>query len=266
MARNRIRFFLCIGMILERLDKISSEEVVANDDNQLEPNELIRSLNWTIDSVKGNNDHSSHSIFWYKEIASCFLVVIEPYVIIKPHGVAIFLYNTFKDYPQLLEYFSGKMHGQVLTLDENINYIERGCPYERVIRILYTDYSNVFVLMRYDIWSGTHIMILKSSTTSMTYEERTDLVKSKVRGFNLGDLLKVVSRPFCNITNTLWEDFKNIQNLKCKKYIQYKMAERLYTLLLGLFVLSGALWIALNWMCWMRKQSTRVIIAPEYHQ
>lgn len=175
MTTYRIRLLLNIFLILETFETISPTEIAINDYERLEPKKFEQKLNWAIDMVNRNEDHSSNSIFSYKQLISCFYIQIHPNnelttrpgLTIKLHmgnvGAAV---------------FSGRVYGKMLKIDNRL-LIDRACPDEREIHFLYTDYSNVVVLLGLDSWSGPHIMTLKSSSTNMTYADTINQIKGE---------------------------------------------------------------------------------------
>lgn len=218
MILNQISLLLYTLFILETLQRTNSQKI--NDDyERLEPEKFQARLNWTIDSLNINTDHSSYSFFWYKQNAACFVIKIDP-----TGSSSLIITILMVHFAQA---FTGTVHGKILKLLENY-YANPGCPDEKEIHFLYTDYTNVVVLLGYDEWAGPHIMILKSQSTNLTYEERMKLVESKVKGlFDFKSLKKVEGWPSCNMTLKDMDDFKRVQYRKCKKIFQLMKSERL---------------------------------------
>lgn len=261
MPRNQIMCLFIKILIFKTILKVSSKGIdnnLINDYYRLEFKKFQGRSNWNIDAINKNTDYSSYSLFWHKQNASCYLFQIESTsenLIIEVLTRDLIIITSLA--------FSARAHGNILnvvTTHDN----ERGCPDQQEIQFLYTDYLNVIVLLGHDSWSGPHIIILKSTSTTLTYKALKDLVNSKVNpSLDYGDLIKVESLAWCNMTRKTEEEFMNSHYFKCRKYIQFKKSEQIRRILLSILTITGVVWITLSVLYWIRKRRARAVVAPE---
>lgn len=239
---------------------IVTQEVPTNDYTQIKSLEFDRNRVWFVESINTNDNHCFHSIFLYKHIAFCLLfeIVFQN----KLNRTVLYMYFHSSRRNMLMAY---EGPGKFLTdISPIIQY--KGCPREKRLELVYTDYLNVVVLKGGDSRSGPHIMVLRSNTTSMTYKERMLLIKTKVEYLFDFKSLQLVQPYDCSLKENLIEEFKTTNLRKCKDFNERKERERVSDMirkppLLALAV-CGLFWIIVIGVSWFIKKRNRASVAP----
>lgn len=266
----RLSTFFSILIIYERIWNVTT---AANDDySQLEPEKFDKDRMWFVDAMNTNDNYQFYNVFYYKNLSYCLLIEIYRAQLENPpakKGLFVNLsYNSLKHW--LMRYY-GPVHSKFLYLkgEDFINEDFIGCPHEKRLEFVYTDYQNVVVLLGGDSGTGPHVMVLRSNTTNMTYKQRMTLIKLKLKPLLDLKNLKKVGIDDCIAEGDV-KEFKEDKLLKCKKFIAIMEEEMKRSIitdmirksLLVAIALSGFLCIILNGAWWFIQRKNRFQVAP----
>lgn len=227
--------------------------------NHLNPLKFHKNESWIVDSTNINDNYAFHSIFWYKPLAYCLLFTFETNNIRNSpvkSGLRMLLY--FRDEPHPLMLVEGAVDGTDLVSAVHFVMLD-GCPNEEQLNFLFTDYLNVVVLL--GAGDPPHMMILRSSSTNMTYDERMKLVQSKMRrSLKKFNVLKVQHQSCSTIVKTLAE-LRNTQLGICIKLNKMK-EEKAFDMFVLLPIVAGFVWIIIYVAYWIADKRKSSVIVP----
>lgn len=240
----------------------TTQEVIVEDYTYLDLLKFRGSQMWIIDSININDNHIFNSIFLFKSFAFCLQLEIGCSLFEKPSSHPIlFITVYFKNTTKWSKSYYGPVNGTFLN-DNSNDYRFPGCPPEKRLNFVYTDYLNVIVLLGGDERSGPQIMILKSKNTNMTNVQRMDLIKSKIKHSFVFENLKKIEPIACPSWQEIYEKHKTIYLPKCKKFIELKEEEKkyfIYKCFLIVLVVTGLLWIIVYGIYWMKARKNVIV-------
>lgn len=244
--------------ILYFLQILTIFEVQASKFTQLNPKQFDKNEIWLIDFTNLNDNHCFRSIFWFNCIAFCVRLtfIYQEFSSSMPHFLQIHLYHV-EEY--LIVRSGGPVSGNLIHQDGRKN---NTCLDEEFTTVLYTDYLNVIVLQGGDENFGHHLMILRSKSSNMTFNDSLTLVKENTK-LKLESLVRVV--PISCNENRL-NDIRDTYSTKCTNCTKTKNVEGLNNYLwIIIFPTAGLLWAAIVMACWIIERKNRNVVVPFNH-
>lgn len=230
--------------------------------SQLEPLKFNLERIWLVDAINTNDYYQFYNVFYFKKFAYCLMMHTYRKDVESPPWIHLALF--FKSSGQWIVGYYGYVDGKVLNVKVFSDFkTDPDC--NKRLEFVYTDYTNVIVLLAGDSYSGPQLMVLRSNDTNMTYEQRMGLIQLKVKYSLDFKTLKRVEPEDC-ITMEKLAKFNETTFPNCKEFHE-AMKEKIISdivrkSLLVAIVVSGLLCIILNSVFWFVKRKNRNVVTP----
>lgn len=228
--------------------------------SQLDPLKFDLERIWLVDTINTNDNYQFYNIFFFKNFAYCLKIHTYRKDVQNPPWIHLVLF--LKSSGRWIVDYYGSVDGKVLNV-KLLSEFKTDPDCNKRLEFVYTDYINVIVLLAGDSYSGPHIMVLRSSDTNMTYEQRMALIQPKVR-LDFKTLKRV--KPEDCIAMEKLSKFNETTFPNCKEFDanmkRITISDMVRKSLLLTIVVSGLLCIITNGVCWFVKRRNRAVVAP----
>lgn len=248
-----------ISFILYFTAVVKAAEATTNNYSQLEPEKFDKDRIWLVDLINTNDKHHFYNVFYFKNISYCLFFKMQFSNFENAPGIYMRMY--FKS--SFFALFFGIVHGKFIYYkgkDDDFS----GCPREKRLEFVYTDYTTIVVLMGDDSSSDRHIMVLRSSDTNMTNEQRKTLIESRTKLFLDFDNLKKEDNVDCDSIDYL--EYKKTTLHKCLAFFEI-MKKKINSDIIGYLLLLSIVVVSLSCIIfksfrWFVKRKIRAQVAP----